>query len=287
MPGGWDAPITEAHPRSRGENFRRRRTRRGRPGSSPLTRGKRNVPRGEVQSLGLIPAHAGKTALDTDPGLRAGAHPRSRGENGTRVSLELLSWGSSPLTRGKRGSRDHRPDARGLIPAHAGKTSMVSARPPPSGAHPRSRGENHEGTEIVGFIVGSSPLTRGKLLCRLLALRRHGLIPAHAGKTKGRRLSGRGMGAHPRSRGENYISLRLNGHRGGSSPLTRGKPTRRSRARSPTRLIPAHAGKTARTVVSSGWHRAHPRSRGENRDIFKFYEKPPGSSPLTRGKPRH
>ena len=164
---------------------------------------------------------------------------------------------------------------------------MVSARPPPSGAHPRSRGENHEGTEIVGFIVGSSPLTRGKLLCRLLALRRHGLIPAHAGKTKGRRLSGRGMGAHPRSRGENYISLRLNGHRGGSSPLTRGKPTRRSRARSPTRLIPAHAGKTARTVVSSGWHRAHPRSRGENRDIFKFYEKPPGSSPLTRGKPRH
>ena len=226
MPGGWDAPITEAHPRSRGENFRRRRTRRGRPGSSPLTRGKRNVPRGEVQSLGLIPAHAGKTALDTDPGLRAGAHPRSRGENGTRVSLELLSWGSSPLTR-------------------------------------------------------------GKLLCRLLALRRHGLIPAHAGKTKGRRLSGRGMGAHPRSRGENYISLRLNGHRGGSSPLTRGKPTRRSRARSPTRLIPAHAGKTARTVVSSGWHRAHPRSRGENRDIFKFYEKPPGSSPLTRGKPRH
>ena len=51
------------------------------------------------------------------------------------------------------------------------------------GAHPRSRGENHEGTEIVGFIVGSSPLTRGKprAVLRLGPERR--LIPAHAGKT--------------------------------------------------------------------------------------------------------
>ena len=284
MPGGWDAPITEAHPRSRGENFRRRRTRRGRPGSSPLTRGKRNVPRGEVQSLGLIPAHAGKTALDTDPGLRAGAHPRSRGENGTRVSLELLSWGSSPLTRGKRGSRDHRPDARGLIPAHAGKTSMVSARPPPSGAHPRSRGENHEGTEIVGFIVGSSPLTRGKLLCRLLALRRHGLIPAHAGKTKGRRLSGRGMGAHPRSRGENTAAGLPAAGVGGSSPLTRGKPPRRSPPKSRPGLIPAHAGKTRTAQGRPSSAGAHPRSRGENPIEPLNEEAEAGSSPLTRGK---
>ena len=264
MPGGWDAPITEAHPRSRGENFRRRRTRRGRPGSSPLTRGKRNVPRGEVQSLGLIPAHAGKTALDTDPGLRAGAHPRSRGENGTRVSLELLSWGSSPLTRGKRGSRDHRPDARGLIPAHAGKTSMVSARPPPSGAHPRSRGENHEGTEIVGFIVGSSPLTRGKLLCRLLALRRHGLIPAHAGKTDTPFARAVTHAAHPRSRGENSKDGGFKWLASGSSPLTRGKPGHLQVLRKAPGLIPAHAGKTAPRTASQHSSRAHPRSRGEN-----------------------
>ena len=73
----------------------------------------------------------------------------------------------------------------------------------------------------------------------------------------------------------------------GSSPLTRGKPKAGVYQVEAWGLIPAHAGKTARTVVSSGWHRAHPRSRGENRDIFKFYEKPPGSSPLTRGKQRH
>ena len=51
------------------------------------------------------------------------AHPRSRGENLTGAEDQLVSLGSSPLTRGKR--RQHQnvgPGVR-LIPAHAGKTS--------------------------------------------------------------------------------------------------------------------------------------------------------------------
>ena len=55
---------------------------------------------------------------------------------------------------------------------------------------------------------GSSPLTRGKLLCRAAGEDRRGLIPAHAGKT-------------------------LSAHR-------RKAPARALRSR----LIPAHAGKT-------------------------------------------
>ena len=53
---------------------------------------------------------------------------------------------------------------------------------------------------------------------------------------------------------------------------------------SPPRLIPAHAGKTnlKRNVVSAPW--AHPRSRGENVSVFSTDGRPPGSSPLTRGK---
>ena len=53
-----------------------------------------------------------------------------------------------------------------------------------AGAHPHSRGENViEGTGSP-ILVGSSPLTRGKLLVALSAGDAGGLIPTHAGKTR-------------------------------------------------------------------------------------------------------
>ena len=70
------------------------------------------------------------------------AHPRSRGENATRlVTLGILA-GSSPLTRGKLAGAKTLADGRRLIPAHAGKTASVA-----------------KGLETLS---GSSPLTRGK-----------------------------------------------------------------------------------------------------------------------------
>ena len=54
-----------------------------------------------VIKMGLIPAHAGKTRRATTIGSHAGAHPRSRGENGTANRVAALILGSSPLTRGK------------------------------------------------------------------------------------------------------------------------------------------------------------------------------------------
>ena len=50
-----------AHPRSRGENLWRSHACRTRRGSSPLTRGKPFRALGARSSVGLIPAHAGKT----------------------------------------------------------------------------------------------------------------------------------------------------------------------------------------------------------------------------------
>ena len=92
--------------------------------------------------------------------------------------------------------------------------------------------------------VGSSPLTRGK---RAQAQQEHlheRLIPAHAGKTAG--ASGRPWrsAAHPRSRGENLVAVGGEQLAVGSSPLTRGKRNREQGTGKPTRLIPAHAGKT-------------------------------------------
>ena len=70
----------------------------------------------------------------------------------------------------------------------------------------------------------------------------------------------------------------------GSSPLTRGKRNGRDGGSRRTGLIPAHAGKTARSRRTWSWTWAHPRSRGENEREELTRQLHPGSSPLTRGK---
>ena len=113
-----------------------------RGGSSPLTRGKRDAGRRVGVRRGLIPAHAGKTKFYEKPPLDWEAHPRSRGENRSAWYFRRRTRGSSPLTRGKLEREPGPPEGRGLIPAHAGKTSMDAFRTPANQAHPRSRGEN-------------------------------------------------------------------------------------------------------------------------------------------------
>ena len=249
------------------------------------------------------------------------AHPRSRGENIQTCVQVAADLGSSPLTRGKHdevdGLGDHggsSPLTRGkprrlrrrhlvvrLIPAHAGKTNAVLRPDTKTRAHPRSRGENLALYVTGSAFPGSSPLTRGKLLQRERQQGRHGLIPAHAGKTLPGCGIRRGGGAHPRSRGENWAGVAAAYTGRGSSPLTRGKPPQKTRTRgSPlTRgkrfrrgalrllpgLIPAHAGKTSPSTRAGSASRAHPRSRGENINGLVAVMIAGGSSPLTRGKP--
>ena len=171
-----------------------------------------------------------------------------------------------------------------LIPAHAGKTTWMTPCSRPRAAHPRSRGENLTWTGQPYRNPGSSPLTRGKRHEPKVRAEPRRLIPAHAGKTNWLTKGDGPIPAHPRSRGENLVSQTTPGTHGGSSPLTRGKLTRRGRHARPVRLIPAHAGKTRLLRVSarSGW--AHPRSRGENGDQNQPVVRGRGSSPLTRGK---
>mgnify|MGYP000999041523 CR=1 FL=1 len=212
-----------AHPRSRGENPFGVGHRGGDMGSSPLTRGKRGASRAEDDFDGLIPAHAGKTRCVSASSTRARAHPRSRGENTSASATNTLTAGSSPLTRGKLSTGCGDGADRGLIPAHAGKTSSRNPRCGASRAHPRSRGENSSAVALSVVSVGSSPLTRGKLVTRAPAAFAAGLIPAHAGKTQFVGHLSHGVGAHPRSRGENGTRPCCAAARWGSSPLTRGK----------------------------------------------------------------
>ena len=261
-------------------------TARGLRGSSPLTRGKQaqGVLRGQAD--GLIPAHAGKTLIGETAAVIDTAHPRSRGENEMDRATARIPAGSSPLTRGKRrGSRSGPRPAR-LIPAHAGKTSSLSAPRQSTAAHPRSRGENRFTLKTLSLYVGSSPLTRGKQDPSPRRARRPGLIPAHAGKTYRYRQTKQGSGAHPRSRGENRPVCEATRPACGSSPLTRGKRHEGLVHPDPRGLIPAHAGKTPGSPRRPGRPWAHPRSRGENKYGTRVGMAWRGSSPLTRGK-RH
>ena len=196
----------------------------------------------------------------------------------------MMYGGSSPLTRGKHPRRTWRVRRRRLIPAHAGKTTRGRGGPYRPAAHPRSRGENAPGPSRGRSLAGSSPLTRGKRVGRVLHRHLDRLIPAHAGKTATGATSSHITTAHPRSRGENGSPIGQSGCPHGSSPLTRGKRTSGIGHVSGRRLIPAHAGKTGTSTCTRGAATAHPRSRGENPQGLKNPRGGPGSSPLTRGK---
>ena len=134
-------------------------------------------------------------------------------------------------------------------------------------------------------VGGSSPLTRGKPIGIGKRNDSAGLIPAHAGKTAGRRDRAPAGAAHPRSRGENSVPAGPSHSVSGSSPLTRGKPCGVHIYDLTDGLIPAHAGKTRQDRESYAGSWAHPRSRGENIKAAAAVVAEWGSSPLTRGKP--
>ena len=203
---GTGSPVLvfyRAHPRSRGENTCSSRVISRRVGSSPLTRGKpvKLLLRGAGH--GLIPAHAGKTASASPSAWTTWAHPRSRGENSDTFCGRGPGLGSSPLTRGKPVVRPRCRGVAGLIPAHAGKTIATGRDDISTSAHPRSRGENARPDDGAGTVKGSSPLTRGKPSIPRTGRIAAGLIPAHAGKTRGCASLPGPSRAHPRSRGEN------------------------------------------------------------------------------------
>ena len=175
-----------AHPRSRGENPSASARTSPTFGSSPLTRGKPGLGGAAGLARRLIPAHAGKTSGSDQTATGITAHPRSRGENGFVYRSEETASGSSPLTRGKHRDTPARHRRPRLIPAHAGKTVIVSVLANTSKAHPRSRGENDEKPTLPAPPTGSSPLTRGKHRRSGRRGRRWRLIPAHAGKTAAR-----------------------------------------------------------------------------------------------------
>ena len=92
------------HPRSRGEYGLLEPAARLEEGSSPLSRGIRWGSVGVAGLLGIIPALAGNTAARRAVRTRSEDHPRSRGEYSGLWSQWASVDGSSPLSRGIRGT---------------------------------------------------------------------------------------------------------------------------------------------------------------------------------------
>ena len=69
------------------------------------------------------------------------------------------------------------------IPAHAGKTPMMSLKTPAPVEHPRARGENDFPFGSGSMRNGTSPRTRGKRPMLRIVDDPTRNIPAHAGKT--------------------------------------------------------------------------------------------------------
>ena len=275
-----------AHPRACGENDGLSELPTARTGSSPRVRGKPRRRNREPEHRGLIPARAGKTTSNRTGSASPGAHPRACGENLVTVPRQSGKTGSSPRVRGKLCLSLWGVGLARLIPARAGKTAARARHQMIRAAHPRACGENTWSPRILSANLGSSPRVRGKPRNSTRPSWTLGLIPARAGKTTANQpVANRGW-AHPRACGENATWSLTSTPTLGSSPRVRGKPQGRYAYPSPSRLIPARAGKTWCSQRSAWCTRAHPRACGENVVagivLFRWL----GSSPRVRGKRR-
>ena len=114
-----------AHPRMGGENPGVSAPGRAASGSSPHGRGKREDRLAALALGRLIPAWAGKTGFGCHGDGPFRAHPRMGGENRTTPRLVRPVAGSSPHGRGKLAADAITPTCARLIPAWAGKTSIL------------------------------------------------------------------------------------------------------------------------------------------------------------------
>ena len=176
---------------------------------------------------------------------------------------DTLHVGSSPLTRGTPIKSEIKRLTSRFIPAYAGNSSSLTSSLVSSSVHPRLRGELHIMHYLFNTVNGSSPLTRGTLMSINRFYPHHRFIPAYAGNSSPLNLIRTIGSVHPRLRGEllkTSIKIRT---MNGSSPLTRGTPSRLRWRLPQMRFIPAYAGNSRMEPQPTKHLSVHPRLRGE------------------------
>ena len=165
--------------------------------------------------------------------------------------------------RGTLNGLFHGTNVAGIIPAHAGNTSVVLDKVFHIGDHPRACGEHMLTMFMCCRQPGSSPRMRG--------------TPAddsdHCPPFRD----------HPRACGE-HLMFEPAEHIGqGSSPRMRGTQSESHTRKLITGIIPAHAGNTHRPRGHGRRRRDHPRACGEHASGAPCAEARRGSSPRMRG----
>ena len=274
------------HPRIRGEHEHLEDYPALHTGSSPHTRGARVGGLFCHERHRIIPAYAGSTQISGAGEPCVQDHPRIRGEHVSVERAVIKSAGSSPHTRGALADDDRDGIVRGIIPAYAGSTAVGGSPPAQTRDHPRIRGEHKDFGMPIRRFAGSSPHTRGAHHARMVQATPRRIIPAYAGSTWVIGGTPRRSWDHPRIRGEHKLFKKLGIPSPGSSPHTRGAPSRSPRWSTLGRIIPAYAGSTDPVEARRRALADHPRIRGEHDGILRVIGAGVGSSPHTRGAPR-
>ena len=146
------------------------------------------------------------------------------------------------------------------------------------------RGGNRTCRSRSRWVMGSSPLARGKPPDEPPGGEGRRIIPACAGETSPSGRLEAPRRDHPRLRGGNAQMLGATGGVHGSSPLARGKPAPGGAQVVELRIIPACAGETPARSPRPPATTDHPRLRGGNTMHATEPDGRSGSSPLARGK---
>ena len=211
-------------------------------------------------------------------------HPRACGEN-TKIEAALTgAMGSPPRMRGKPNVYTDVVAREGITPAHAGKTAPTERARRDAWDHPRACGENSATLPTPPRNRGSPPRMREKPGAEETLQARHGITPAHAGKTCESQQQDAHYKDHPRACGENCAGISRPSNKTGSPPRMRGKLPYWSTAAGVKRITPAHAGKTCGQKRQQPRFRDHPRACGENCRCLSRALSKAGSPPRMRGK---
>ena len=234
--------------------------------------------------MGITPAYAGKSHSPRTPGARApGSPPRMRGKvrsvacsmtspvdhprvcgekHGVHVSL-MWSAGSPPRMRGKGAGEPLRLLVRGITPAYAGKRTWYIANGQGEQDHPRVCGEKKAYKDGKEEGEGSPPRMRGKEKTQHVVVKRPGITPAYAGKSKEALSEEQMREDHPRVCGEKFAICTGSKPSLGSPPRMRGKALQAQAGFRWSGITPAYAGKSAPGKVPQDQWRDHPRVCGE------------------------
>ena len=173
--------------------------------------------------------------------------------------------GSSPRMRGSRETVSKQGGMNGIIPAHAGLTSIVDIK------------------AVMDW--GSSPRMRGSHAVSRADPAAGGIIPAHAGLTQVTLRDSESCRDHPRACGAHSEFLDSRRFVLGSSPRMRGSQEAMAEYFKRDGIIPAHAGLTPARNLQHSIAQDHPRACGAHTQLDHKKIIMTGSSPRMRGSP--